>query len=130
MAAGTLKDTLTEHQRHDDGDDNPDEIHGEDHQPLVSCKKGTGQEHEDGEPGAVEEGILGGAIAAQLGWTPLIAFAFMVFCLLYVPCVASLGTIRGETNSWRWTGFAAVYTTGVAWIAATLIFQIGRLFIA
>lgn len=79
---------------------------------------------------AVEEGILGGAIAAQLGWTPLIAFAFMVFCLLYVPCVASLGTIRGETNSWRWTGFAAVYTTAIAWIAATLIFQIGRLFIA
>ncbi len=79
---------------------------------------------------AVEEGILGGAIAAQLGWTPLIAFAFMVFCLLYVPCVAAIGVIRGETNSWRWAGFAAVYTTVVAWIAATLIFQIGRLFIA
>ncbi len=79
---------------------------------------------------AAEEGILGGAIAAQLGWTPLIAFAFMVFCLLYVPCVAALGTIRSETNSWKWTGFAAVYTTAIAWIAATLIFQIGRLFIA
>ncbi len=79
---------------------------------------------------AVEEGILGGAIAAQLGWTPLIAFAFMVFCLLYVPCVAAIGVIRGETNSWKWAGFAALYTTVVAWIAATLIFQIGRLFIA
>ena len=78
---------------------------------------------------AVEEGILGGAIAAQLGWTPLIAFAFMVFCLLYVPCVAAIGAIRGETNSWKWAGFAALYTTVVAWIAATLIFQIGRLFI-
>lgn len=77
---------------------------------------------------AVEEGILGDAIAAQLGWTPLIAFAFMVFCLLYTPCVASIGAIRGETNSWKWTGFAALYTTVVAWIAATLIFQIGRLF--
>ena len=78
---------------------------------------------------AVEEGILGGAIATQLGWTPLIAFAFMVFCLLYVPCVASLVTIRSETNSWKWTGFAALYTTVVAWITATLIFQIGSLFI-
>ena len=78
---------------------------------------------------AVEEGILGGAIAAQLGWTPLIAFAFMVFCLLYVPCVAAIGVIRGETNSWKWAGFAALYTTVVAWIAATLIYQIGRLFI-
>ena len=78
---------------------------------------------------AVEEGVLGGAIAAQLGWTPLIAFAFMVFCLLYVPCVAALGAIRGETNSWRWAGFAALYTTVIAWIVATLIFQIGSLFI-
>jgi len=76
---------------------------------------------------AVEEGILGGAIAAELGWTPLIAFAFMVFCLLYVPCVAAIGVIRGETNSWKWAGFAALYTTVVAWIAATLIFQIGTL---
>ena len=79
---------------------------------------------------AVEEGILGGAIAAQLGWTPLVAFAFMVFCLLYVPCVAAIGAIRGETNSWKWAGFAALYTTVVAWIAATLIFQIGSLFLA
>ena len=79
---------------------------------------------------AVEEGILGGAIAAQLGWTPLVAFAFMVFCLLYVPCVAAIGVIRGETNSWKWAGFAALYTTVVAWIAATLIFQVGRLFVS
>ncbi len=78
---------------------------------------------------AVEEGILGGALTTQLGWTPLIAFAFMVFCLLYVPCAAAIGTIRGETNSWKWAGFAVLYTTVVAWIIATLIFQIGSLFI-
>jgi len=78
---------------------------------------------------AVEEGILGGALTTQLGWTPLIAFAFMVFCLLYIPCAAAIGTIRGETNSWKWAGFAVLYTTVVAWIIATLIFQIGSLFI-
>jgi len=78
---------------------------------------------------AVEEGILGGAIASQLGWTPLVAFAFMVFCLLYMPCVAAIGAIRGETRSWKWAGFAALYTTAVAWIVAVLIFQIGSLFI-
>lgn len=78
---------------------------------------------------AVEEGALGEAIAAQLGWTPLVAFAFMVFCLLYVPCVAAIGAIRAETNSWKWAGFAALYTIVVAWITATLIFQIGSLFI-
>jgi ferrous iron transport protein B len=78
---------------------------------------------------AVEEGILGGTIAAQLGWTPLVALAFMVFCLLYVPCVAALGAIRGETKSWKWTGFTALYTTVVAWVMAVLVFQIGRLFV-
>jgi ferrous iron transport protein B len=78
---------------------------------------------------AVEEGILGGTIAAQLGWTPLVALAFMVFCLLYVPCVAALGAIRGETKSWKWTGFTALYTTVIAWVMAVLVFQIGSLFV-
>jgi ferrous iron transport protein B len=79
---------------------------------------------------AVEEGVLGDAIAAQLGWTPLIAFAFMAFCLLYIPCMATLGAIRGETNSWKWTLFSLFYTTAIAWVVATLIFQIGSLFMS
>ena len=78
---------------------------------------------------AVEEGLLGGVLATQLGWTPLIALSFMVFCLLYVPCVAALGAVRGETKSWKWTGFTALYTTVVAWIMAVLVFQIGSLFV-
>jgi len=77
---------------------------------------------------AADEGSLGAAIAAQMGWTPLIAFSFMVFCLLYVPCAASIATIRAETGSWSWAGFAIVYTTAVAWVVATLIFQVGSLF--
>ncbi len=78
---------------------------------------------------AVEEGVLGGAIATQLGWTSLVALSFMVFCLLYVPCVAALGAIRGETKSWKWTGFAALYTTAVAWVLAVLVYQVGSLFV-
>ena len=74
---------------------------------------------------AAEEGILGAAVAAQLGWTPLVAFAFMVFCLLYAPCVATIATIKSETNSWKWPIFAVFYTTAIAWVAATLVFQIG-----
>jgi ferrous iron transport protein B len=53
----------------------------------------------------------------------------MVFCLLYVPCVAALGAVRGETKSWKWTGFTALYTTVVAWVLAVLVFQIGSLFV-
>jgi ferrous iron transport protein B len=77
---------------------------------------------------AVEEGILGGALSAQLGWTPLVALAFMVFSLLYVPCVAAIGAVRGETKSWKWAGFTALYTTVVAWVLAVLVYQVGRLF--
>jgi ferrous iron transport protein B len=78
---------------------------------------------------AVEEGILGGALTTQLSWTPLIAFAFMVFSLLYTPCIAAIGTIRSETHSWKWPWLSIVYSTGLAWGAATLIYQIGRLVI-
>ena len=77
----------------------------------------------------VEEGLLGGVLAAQLGWTSLVAMSFMVFSLLYVPCVAAIGAVRGETKSWKWAGFTALYTTVVAWVLAVLVFQIGSLFL-
>jgi len=51
----------------------------------------------------------------------------MAFSLLYVPCIAAFATIRREMNSWKWTLFSVVYQTGVAWIVAFLIYQIGRL---
>jgi ferrous iron transport protein B len=76
---------------------------------------------------AVKEGVLGGALITQLGWTPLVAFGFMVFSLLYTPCIAAIGTMRSETHSWKWPWFSIAYSTGVAWVAATLIYQIGRL---
>jgi len=77
---------------------------------------------------AVKEGILGGTLTAQLGWTPLVAFAFMVFSLLYIPCVAAVGTIRSEAGA-KWAWFSVGWTCLVAWVAATLIFQIGSLFV-
>ncbi len=79
---------------------------------------------------AVGEGAIGKAITTQLGWTPLVAFAFMAMVLLYIPCVASLAIIKEETNSWKWTGFVVGYTLVLAWLVAVLIYQIGRLFIS
>jgi len=78
---------------------------------------------------AVEEGALGATIATQLGWTPLVAFAFMAMSLIYVPCMATIAIIKRETNSWKWTGFVIGYTLVLGWIVATLIYQIGSLFI-
>ena len=60
-------------------------------------------------------------------FTPLAALAFMVFTQLYSPCVTALGTIKKEAQSWKWMGFAFVYTCAVAWVASMLVYQVGRL---
>lgn len=60
-------------------------------------------------------------------FTPAAALAFMIFTQLYSPCVTALGTIKKETQSWKWMGFAFAYTCAVAWVAAVLVYQIGRL---
>jgi ferrous iron transport protein B len=77
--------------------------------------------------GSGASGSLGQVIAAELGWTPLVAFAFMAMILLYIPCVATIGIIKKETGSWRWTAFTVGYTLALGWTVATLIYQIGRL---
>lgn len=59
--------------------------------------------------------------------TPLVAFGFMIFVLLYFPCVASITAIAKEAG-WKWAGFSIIYTTTVAWIVTFLIHQIGMLF--
>lgn len=57
---------------------------------------------------------------SSLAGFPGHAFAYMVFILLYIPCVATIGVIRSETNSWKWAGFVAVYTSLVAYIVSLL----------
>ena len=63
------------------------------------------------------------------GITPLSAYAYLIFILLYFPCIATIVAIKNEMGSWRWAAFAAGYTTAVAWIVSALIFQIGCLFV-
>jgi len=63
----------------------------------------------------------------ESGMTPLSAFALMTFVLLYVPCIATVTTIRQETGSNGWMLFSVVYSTGLAWLAAFVIYQGGRL---
>ncbi|MDJ0783386.1 MAG: ferrous iron transport protein B [Desulfosarcinaceae bacterium] len=61
------------------------------------------------------------------GMQPISALSMMVFVLLYLPCVATTATIRRETGSVRWMLFSITYTTAVAWLAALLVYQSGRL---
>ena len=62
-------------------------------------------------------------------FTPLIAFSFMIFVLLYFPCFASVSAIVSETGSWWWGLFSIVYNTALAWIASFIVYQIGLLII-
>lgn len=59
----------------------------------------------------------------------LTAFCFLLFVLLYFPCIATIAAIKGETGSWGWALFAASYTTALAWVVSMVVFQIGCLFI-
>ena len=61
----------------------------------------------------------------QTMFTPASAYAFMVFTLLASPCFAAIGAIRREMGSWKWTFAALAYQTGLAYVMATLIYQIG-----
>lgn len=61
-------------------------------------------------------------------FTPVSAYAFMVFTLLAPPCFAALGAIRSEMRSWKWTFFAIAWQTGLAYMLSMLIYQFGGLF--
>ncbi len=70
---------------------------------------------------------LAAALSASI--SPLSAFALMVFVLLYIPCLATVGAIRKETGSWRWTSFSIFYQLILAYSVALAIIFIGGLFI-
>lgn len=61
--------------------------------------------------------------------TPLVALAYMLFVLIYFPCIATFAAIKQESGSWKWTIFTAGYTTGLAWLVAFTVFQIGSLIV-
>ena len=61
--------------------------------------------------------------------TPLVALAYMLFVLIYFPCIATFAAIKQESGSWKWAIFTAGYTTGLAWLVAFTVFQIGSLIV-
>ena len=61
--------------------------------------------------------------------TPLVALAYMLFVLIYFPCIATFAAIKQESGSWKWAIFTAGYTTGLAWLIAFTVFQIGSLIV-
>ena len=75
-----------------------------------------------------EQRIEKGPRAGEPVFTPLVALSFMVFILIYFPCIAVFAAIKKESGAWKWPLFTSVYTTLLAWLAAFSVYQIGTLF--
>ncbi|MDY6296791.1 MAG: ferrous iron transport protein B [Alloprevotella sp.] len=67
-------------------------------------------------------------LMAADGITPLVSYSYLLFILLYFPCIATIVAIKNESGSWRWAIGAALYTTFVAWAVSALVYQIGQQF--
>ena len=66
---------------------------------------------------------------SSIGFGALNAYALMTFSLLYIPCAATLATIKKETGSWGWTGLTALFQIAVAWVVTFLVYHIGLLIV-
>ena len=71
---------------------------------------------------------MGVLYGGDYNFTPLVAFSFLLFVLIYFPCIATIVAIKHESGSWRWALFAAVYTTVLAWVVSAVVYQVGSLF--
>ena len=77
---------------------------------------------------AIEGDVVGFASTLKnVGFTAASSYAFMAFSLLYTPCIAVIGVIKRETNSWKWTLFSFVYQLLAAWGVTFIIYQIAKL---
>jgi len=59
-------------------------------------------------------------------YTPCVALSFLVFVLIYFPCVATIAAIKNETRSWKWALFSIGYTTALAWLVSFIVYHIGN----
>ncbi|MBU1627819.1 ferrous iron transport protein B [bacterium] len=66
-------------------------------------------------------------LSSDPAWSKIKAFALMIFILIYAPCFATLAVIKKETGSWKWAAFSTIYSTTLAFVIATVIYQGGML---
>jgi ferrous iron transport protein B len=63
-------------------------------------------------------------------FTPLVGISYLLFVLIYMPCVAVVATVNRESGSWKWALFLISYTTALAWLLSFAVFQIGTLILS
>ncbi len=72
-----------------------------------------------------EQSYKEGERAGEPVFTPLVGLSFMLFILIYFPCIAVIAAIKNESGQWRWALFLAVYTTILAWVISFAVYQVG-----
>jgi ferrous iron transport protein B len=89
---------------------------------VIVSTLGTAYSLGDVEPG--EAGSLSEKLSRDPGWNPLVAFCLILFTMLYVPCFATLASIKKE-SSWGWAGFSIAFNLVVAYVVAFAVYQLG-----
>ncbi len=74
-----------------------------------------------------EQRYESGPKAGEPVMRPLVALSFMIFVLIYFPCIAVFAALKKESGRWRWPLFTSVYTTALAWLAAFAVYQVGSI---
>ena len=74
-----------------------------------------------------DSALLSGILATV--FTPLSGYSFLVFTLLYMPCMSAFATIKREMGGWRWAFGAAAFQTILAYLTAMAVYQVGSLFL-
>ena len=88
---------------------------------IVVSTMGVLYSAEQDDPEALKKALV------SSGMSPISALSMMVFVLLYVPCLATVATIRRETGGIKWTLFSIIYSTSLAWVIAFIVYQTGSI---
>ena len=96
---------------------------------------GSSNYHDKGSPQTLEVNLQqaihqDGPLMGQKLFTPLVGISYLLFILIYMPCVAVVATVNRESGSWKWALFLITYTTILAWILSFSVFQIGSLILS
>ncbi|MEA1921689.1 MAG: ferrous iron transport protein B [Pseudomonadota bacterium] len=81
-----------------------------------------------GETDPEDAGSLGDRLARDSAWSPLVAMSALLFMLFYAPCFVTVVCIAREAGSWNWAFFSIAYSTTIAFILSTGVYQVGRMF--
>jgi ferrous iron transport protein B len=96
---------------------------------IVVCTLSTLYIGEEENEKALQERLLSSErLDGSKVYTPLVALSFLLFVLIYFPCIATIAAIKNESGSWKWAGFTILYTTSLAWIVSFAVYRLGCLF--